>query len=869
MDTAERRRRADRIFDAALDLPPSERPAFVASECGDDAALRALVDRLLASTSDDGEASGIRAAGALSGPLWDHVVRDIDEDAPLEAGTFVGRYRILREVGRGGMGVVHLAERADGAFEQRVALKRIKRGVDSDDVLRRFERERRILARVTHPDIAHLLDGGVDGEGRPYLVMEFVDGKPIDAWCDTYRLDLPARLRLFLRVAKAVHEAHRNLVVHRDIKPSNILVTEGGHPKLLDFGIAKVLDDDGAAAEATHTGVRPMTPAWASPEQLSGGAVTVSSDVYQLGLLLFRLLTGRTPYRAGANRSPEQIVRAVMEDEPTRPSAAVADPMLDPAAGLDGGAAAEEVARLRGTTPGRLAGDLAGDLDTIILTALRKEPERRYASVAGLVDDVQRHLDGRPVSARPDTLFYRAGKFVRRNKVAVGALSIAMASLLGFAGTMAVQNARVTRERDRANTEAETSRQVSQFLADLFKYADPAVSRGGEVTAREILDRGASSIDEKMPEPSLVRARLKRTLGDVYENLGLYHEAEPLHRQAYETTVRFKGEDDEESLDARRDWATILWRLGKYAEAEPLLADVFARRRRTFGMEHPDTLRSANAIASLYHTQARYAEAEPIYREAFEAARSRLGDSDRFTLGLANNLANALDNLERDAESLELRRWAYDNMRRALGPDHPDTLGTGMNYAADLRDQGNLEESRALMESIAATQRRVLGEVHPATLLTQRELALLLLELGRPWEAAKIGERAVEIAERTLGPSNPETILAAFALGEVYAAIPARAVQAEAMYLRAAFAWDASIGPANDHSFQALERVVRLHLKAGRRADAVRWLGVLVDRGWGGPEFLVDRELAPLEGDAGFERLREIVRRRVETQNAP
>ena len=868
MDTAERRRRADRIFDAALDLPPREREAFVEAECGGDAALKALVDRLLASTSDDGEASGIRAAGALEGPLWDRVVRDIDEDAPLEAGTFVGRYRILREVGRGGMGVVHLAERADGAFEQRVALKRIKRGVDSDDVLRRFERERRILARVTHPDIAHLLDGGVDAEGRPYLVMEFVDGKPIDAWCDTYRLDLPARLRLFLRVAKAVHEAHRNLIVHRDIKPSNILVTEGGHPKLLDFGIAKVLDDD-SAGEATHTGARPMTPAWASPEQLSGGAVTISSDVYQLGLLLYRLLTGRTPYRAGANRAPEQIARAVMEDEPTRPSAAIADPALDPSAGLDGGAAAEEVARLRGTTPARLAGELQGDLDTIILTALRKEPERRYASVAGLVDDVQRHLDGRPVSARPDTLFYRAGKFVRRNKLAVGALAIAMASLLGFAVTMGVQNARVTHERDRANTEAETSRQVSQFLTDLFKVADPNVSRGGDITAREILDRGAKSIDEKMPEPSLVRARLKRTLGDVYENLGLYHEAEPMHREAYENTVRFKGEDDEESLSARTDWATILWRLGRYAEAEPMLVDVLGRRRASLGMGHPDTLRAANAVASLWHTTGRFAQAEPLYREAFEASQRTLGDSDRFTLGLANNLANALDNIGKGDEGLELRRWAYDNMRRALGPDHKDTLGTGMNYATDLRDHRRYEEARVLMESIATAQRRVLGDRHPDVLSTQREISILLLDLGRPWEAARLGEQTLEACDRTLGPSNPQTILAAFGLGRIYAAIPARAVQAEATLLRATYAWDASLGPSNDYSYQALELLAAMHLRAGRRAEALHFLGALVDRGWGGAEFLADPELEPLRGDPRLERLREIVSRRVEAQQAP
>ncbi len=326
--TGDLRADADRIFAAALDLTPDERPGYLDGACGGDRELRALVDRLIAATEI--EETHLMPGGGIQGPLWDGLMHDLEtgEEEPIKddttpIGTVIGRYRLVREIGRGGMAVVYLAERADGQFRQKVALKRIQQGIDTDDAIQRFDQERQILALARHPHIAQLLDGGVGPGGRPYFVMEHVDGQPIDRYCDEHRLSVTERLGLFLQVARAVEYAHRNLVIHRDIKPSNILVTADGHAKLLDFGIAKLIDAEAAAGQApvTRSFARLMTPVYASPEQVGGDPVTTASDVYQLGLLLYQLLTGRWPYRL-TERQPMAVVRAICEDEPTRPSTA-------------------------------------------------------------------------------------------------------------------------------------------------------------------------------------------------------------------------------------------------------------------------------------------------------------------------------------------------------------------------------------------------------------------------------------------------------------------------------------------------------------------------------------------------------------------
>jgi len=405
----------DRIFTEALDLRDGERAVFVRQACGSDDALYDEVIALLQSREAAQAALG-ESATAFAALLLPDLQHHLDDAARLPSGTRIGPYRLLEEIGRGGMGTVYLAERID-AYHRRVALKLVKRGMDSDEILRRFRYERQILAGLEHPHIARLYDGGLSDDGRPYLAMEYVDGRPIDQYCDAATLDIDARLRLFASVCEAVQYAHQNLVVHRDLKPSNVLITAAGQVKLLDFGIAKLLDEEaaGVSAPVTRTGLRVMTPAYAAPEQVRGEAITTATHVYALGVVLYKLLTGQRPYE-DVEENAQAAERAVLEQEPVRPSTAItkATETLTP----------ERASAARATSVERLQRRLQGDLDVMVLKALRKEPERRYASAAAFAEDIRRHLDGLPVTARPDTRSYRVRKFVRRHRFGVGTAAV-------------------------------------------------------------------------------------------------------------------------------------------------------------------------------------------------------------------------------------------------------------------------------------------------------------------------------------------------------------------------------------------------------------------------------------------------------------
>ena len=427
--------------------------------------------------------------------LWLELVSELESSPTEMTDTRVGPWRLLDEIGRGGMGTVFLAERADGEFEQRAALKLLRPAIATDEALRRFEQERQILAGLTHPGIARLLDGGRTADGHPYLAMELVDGLPIDRYCRERELTVRDRLAVFLQVCHAVDHAHRHMVVHRDLKPSNIIVSAQGEVKLLDFGIAKLLQTDlspGTPA-MTHTVARVLTPEYASPEQIHGPTVTVASDVYQLGLLLFELLTDRRaqPLR---DASPIEIERLVCDTLLARPSAVVDDP--------------------------RRARLLRGDLDSIVQQAVRKAPEERYASVERLIDDVERHLSGKPVVARGDTLAYRAGRFVRRHRLSVAAAAVAVVLLVAWAVTATLQARTIARERDRARAEAVKAEQVKDFVLRLFQNADPSAARGETLTARELLDRGWAGIEAELAGQPAVQAELLTTVGEIYRELG-------------------------------------------------------------------------------------------------------------------------------------------------------------------------------------------------------------------------------------------------------------------------------------------------------------------------------------------------------------
>ena len=523
--TPERWHQIKGILDEALEQEEPERAGFIAAACQGDDELRREVESLAASEAEIGD--------FIETPVFR--IR-LDEVEPLAVGERIGAWRIVREIGWGGMGAVYLAERADQEFEQRVAIKLVRRGMDTDEIVRRFRSERQILAHLDHPNIAKLFDGGTTADGRPYFVMEYVEGRPIHDFCDERKLSVRERLELFRQVCAAVHFAHQNLIVHRDLKPGNILVTADGVPKLLDFGIAKLLDPTQEAFALTRADLRPMTPDYASPEQVRGEPITTASDVYSLGVLLYRLLTGQRPYRPTTD--PQALAEAICKTEPVRPSSAIAR----------AGEIPDSETRI-------LRRQVAGDLDNIVLMAMRKEPQRRYASVDQLSNDIERHLEGLPVVARKDTLGYRTRKFVGRHKLGVTLAAATLLMIVGFSITVTLFWQRAERARERAQA-------VSGFLGDLFSASDPKRSRGEPITVLEILDQGSRKMDRSSKVEPEVRADLMSTMGLAYLSLGQWDQAKRLFEVALDLHRRTLRQDDPQVVDDLQNLAFVLRQLG-------------------------------------------------------------------------------------------------------------------------------------------------------------------------------------------------------------------------------------------------------------------------------------------------------------------
>jgi non-specific serine/threonine protein kinase/serine/threonine-protein kinase len=575
VSTRERWQHLDELFHAAVAVPPDERSRILAT-CAD-ASLRAELEDLLAAHD---RAGGFIEAPAVATPgVW-------PEGGTSRAGQRVGPYRIVREIGRGGMGAVYLAERADGQYQQQVALKLIKRGMDSDRVLARFRAERQILASLDHPNIARLLDGGTSDDGQPYFAMEYVEGRPIDDYADASGASIDERLALFLPVCAAVAYAHQRLVVHRDIKPLNVLVTAAGVPKLLDFGIAKVLQAGDEEETSTVTGMRLLTPEYASPEQVEGRHATTVSDVYSLGVVLYELLTGRSPYRF-RSRTPLDVIAAVCTTDPERPSVAAASRDAADTARRRTGAEEWAVVTKAGS-PDRLRRRLRGDLDTILLTALQKEPQRRYQSVEQFADDIRRHLAGLPVRARPDTFRYRASKFVRRNRVAVAAGALAVLALVGGTAT-AVWQARQARA---AQARAERRFNQLRTLANtvLFDYHDAIKDLKGAMPVRERLVRDALGYLDGMASEDQNDPSLQRELAGAYRRVGDVQGGDPTGLGDTEGAIRSYGKAlgileqlfraDSTDPRTRHDLATVALSLGSlvWERGDPAAGLGYARR---------------------------------------------------------------------------------------------------------------------------------------------------------------------------------------------------------------------------------------------------------------------------------------------------
>jgi serine/threonine-protein kinase len=766
------------LLEAALDLPSTERAAYLDQACAHDAPLRAEVEALL------------RAHDAH--PDFLETPFDLGVLPDLNIGQPVGPYRLVRLLGEGGMGAVYLAERDDLEFHHPVAVKLVQRGRATPALVRRFREERRILASLDHPHIARFLDAGATAEGLPYLVMEYVEGTPLTRYCDDHALALPERLRLFMTVCEAVAYAHQNLVVHRDLKPSNILVTRDGTVKLLDFGIAKLLD---APAEAqTLTLERLLTPDYAAPEQVRGAAITTATDVYALGVLLYELLSGHRPYRL-MGQTPDEMTRLVCEQVPTRPSSIVG---RTEAVVTDTGTVEitpEAVSRVRALSPDRLRRWLRGDLDNIVMKALRKEPERRYAAAAQLRDDLHRYERRLPVAARPDTLGYRAARFIQRHRLGVAGAVLAAGSLVaGLLVALAGQQ--------RAEREAARAEQVSSFLIELFEASDPHEANDGTATARQMLDAGLAKARGGLAEQPAAYAPLLAVIGRVYNNLALYDSGQVALREAIRA-YRQQGGPPAELADALRDRADLEYRLGQLDSADVLLQEAL-RRCEQAGNDPMQRASILNSHAVVLSEQNQLDRAITMLREVVALRRQALGNQPDGNL--AANLHNLSMLLEDNGQLQEAAPLIEEALRMAetlYGPAHP-YVAFSLNSIAGLHGkQGRYAEAEAELQRALTIGEKALGPAHPFTSTVQHNLAELWFTQQRYDQALPQYRKALDLRRRSLPPDHPDVATSLAGLGRALLALDQPA-EATTMLQESLALQEAAFGP--DHPETARTR---------------------------------------------------------------
>lgn len=725
---SDRFRRLSALFDEVVELSAEDREARIGAV--DDAELAAELRQLLAADEGTVEEDYLGSLIAAEAAALQH--REMD-------GVRLGPWEVSESIGEGGMGTVYLARRADGAYEAQAAIKLVRGGIPSPALDERFRAERQILAGLRHPGVAQLLDGGSTDDGTPYLVMEYIDGAPITTWCDEQSLTVEDRLRLFLKVCDAVAYAHRELVAHRDLKPSNILVTQEGEPKLLDFGIAKLIDSMGEGGDVTQR-YTVMTPAYASPEQVSGERASASADIYSLGVLLYEMLSGRLPLDT-KGLTPVQLISRVTQDVPVLVSNAVGD--------------------------GDRQKRLSGDLDAIVSRALRKEPEERYASVEALAEDVRLHLSGSPIRTRSDDWRYRAGKIVRKNRGVVSGSLLMLLLGISFTINTVLQSRAVARERDRAEAERVTAERVSTFLEELFTEADPNTASARDVTVRDVLDRGANRVLTELEEEPETRAALAHVIGRVYSALGEYDAALPLLDSALVERDRTASTTVKQLSDAYLERGALAYNVGEYDDA----VGFFESSIRTLQEGRTTDLHAeADAVGWLAVTLAelgRLDEAETSMREAVQMHRDADPGS---SVGLAVALKSLQDILRtagKAEESVTVGEEALAMNREVFGDDHLETAHALNQMASSLNAVGRASEAVPLVEEGLEIRRAAYDGPHVEIAASLGNLANMIAATGRDAEAIAPRRASVAMLEELFPNNHPYVAGSTAGLGSV------------------------------------------------------------------------------------------------------
>ena len=656
-------------------------------------------------------------------------------------GRTIGPWTIVDRIADGGMGAVFRARRSDDEYEQTVAIKVTASRFPSDEAVARFRTERQILANLNHPNVAKLVDGGTTEDDQPYIAMEYVDGLPIDQYCDAQSLTLNERLRLFVKICTAVDYAHRNLIVHRDLKPSNVLVDADGEPKLLDFGIAKLLGQENNPSESqlTRFGIRPMTPEYASPEQVRGETPTVATDVYALGVLLFRLLTGRSPYATTNTSSAHEVEKAILESEPVRPSAVETHALADDAKKREG-----PILQYRKF--------LAGDLDNIVLKALHKQQQERYPSALALAEDINRYLNLQPVHARGSDWTYLLSKFIRRNRLGV---SLAVLFALSMAALSSFYTFQLKQQRDLAQTEADKATQVAGFMRDLFRSADPNETLGRSISADQILARGAERIDDELSDQPEIRAAMMHLIGDIYRELDVMDKAEPLLMESLRMRRELLGENHPDTADTAHQVGVMLTDQRQFSAAETYLRQSLAIHTENLGDSHPKALFVASDLAIALYFQNRYDEASPIFEKAMMLRDAPEGQSEEFMVVLSHYgiLSRAKGEY---AKSEGLLRDALRLSRDLFGDVHAQVSNNMFNLAQLLELTADYEKSENFYRESLELDRQILGEKHTYVATGKTNLARLLVQRDELDEAGKLFREAIALRREIVDGDHPD-----------------------------------------------------------------------------------------------------------------